>query len=307
MIARLNRFKAILRVLEKFAELFTVKTDVVSAIETFTGNTTRIGELLSRLARSRKFLNAPKIDKELKLRKSLFSLAGLGVAMGSNRKDTPQVNLFKDAKKGSWSLSAFHMHEAAKQVYEEIAAYPAAAVKVGATAEILEAFQLQIKEFGELLDDTDAQLKDRAADRLELKVLFPANTVLLKEQIEPVIRYEAISTPAVLREFLIARRTGARKKKDSTADLLTEISGMVMDITTNEPIANATVDIVAIELVTTTDEDGYFLFEGVPLGDFIIGCHAANYRLPEKVPVKATGESLQIDFSLQPEDGDTPT
>ena len=35
MIARYIRLKAILRILEKFAELFTGKTEVVSAIETF--------------------------------------------------------------------------------------------------------------------------------------------------------------------------------------------------------------------------------------------------------------------------------
>ena len=99
MIARYIRLKAILRILEKFAELFTGKTEVVSAIETFTDNTNRIGVLLAKLARSRKVLSAPKIDKEIKLRTSLFTLAGLGVTMGSRRKDTPQVNLSKQQRK----------------------------------------------------------------------------------------------------------------------------------------------------------------------------------------------------------------
>ena len=307
LIARYSRLKAILRVLEKFAELFTGKSEVVSAIETFTDNTNRIGVLLSKLARSRKVLSAPKIDKEIKLRTSLFTLAGLGVTMGSRRKDTPQVNLFKAAKKDSYSAAAWDMLETAKQAYEELAAYPEVAVKVGATTEILEAFQLQIQEFGDLIDTTDAQFKDRKSDRLELKALFPANTTLLKEQIEPVIRFEGVTTPAVLREFLVARRSGARKKPEITEDLLVEISGTVTNIVTGLPVVNATVDIAGRELITITDADGYYQFDEVPVGDLIIGCNAPGFRVPEKVKVKAAdGESLQVDFNLQPEAGDTP-
>lgn len=128
---------------------------------------------------------------------------------------------------------------------------------------------------------------------------------MLKEQIDPVIRFEGIANPGLYREYLIARRTGARKKQESNADLLMDISGTVTDITTGEPVANATIDIAASELLTTTDADGYYLFEELPSGDYTLSCHATGYRLPEKVKVKAAdGESLQIDFNLQPEAGE---
>lgn len=304
LIAHHLRYKAILRVIEKYSALLTGKTEVEPVIELFAVNTNRIGELLARLARPRKILSGPKIDKELKLRRSLFTMAGLGVVMGSRRQDTPQVNLFKEAKKGSWRNTAWAMHKAAEQVYAELAAYPEIAANIGITPEILEAFQLQVQDFSELLDATDAQFKDRKSDRKELMTLFPANSALLKEQIEPVIRFEATANPGLYREYLVARRTGARKKQDTSADLLTEISGMVTDVTSNEPIANATVDIAASELITTTDADGYFLFEELPAGDYTLSCHASGYRLPEKVTVKANGESLQVDFSLQPDPGE---
>ncbi len=196
------------------------------------------------------------------------------------------------------------MHKAAEQVYAELATYPEVAANIGITPEILEAFQQQVTEFGELLDATDAQYKDRKSDRGELLTLFPANTAILREQLEPVIRFETAANPGLYREYRIARSTGARKKQGSNTELLLDISGIVTDITTDEPVANATVDTAASELLTTTDADGYYLFEELPAGDYILNCHASGYRLPEKVTVKAAdGESLLVDFSLQLEAG----
>ena len=304
-IAHYIRYKAIQRVIEKYPAQFDGKTEVHAAIELFAANTNRIGELLASLARPRKTLSGPKIDRELKLRKTLFSMSDLGVLMGTRRQDTPQVNFFKESKKGSWKYSAWAMHKAAEQAYAELAAYPEVAVNIGITPEILEAFRQQVQEFGNLLDSTDAQYKDRKSERGELRALFQANTALLREQIEPVIRFEAAATPGLYREYKIARSTGARKKQDNRAELLSDISGTVTDIITGEPVANATVDVAERELITTTDADGYYQFDEVPVGDSTLSCHASGYRLPEKVKVNAAdGESLQVDFSLQPDAGE---
>lgn len=304
-ISHYIRYKAIQRVIEKYPAQFDGKSDVQPAIELFAANTNRIGILLSSLARPRKILSGPKIDKELKLRKTLFSLSDLGVLMGTRRMDTPQVNFFKESKKGSWKYSAWAMHNAAEQVYTELAAYQEVIVNIGITPEILAAFQQQIQEFGELLDTTDAQYKDRKSEREELRSFFQANTALLREQIEPVIRFESVVAPGLYREYKIARSTGARKKQGSSIELLSDISGTVSDITTGEPVANATVIIAEREVLTVTDSDGYYQFDEVPVGDSILSCHATGYRLPEKVKVKtADGESLQVDFSLQPDAGE---
>lgn len=302
LISHHLRFKAILRVIGKYLSLFNGKPEVLAATELFAANTNRIGKLLASLARPRKTLSGPKIDKELKLRKSLFSMADLGILMGTRRQDTPQVNLFKEFRKASWKYTAWAMHNAAEQVYTELAAYPEVAANIGITAEILESFQQQVQEFNEILDTTDRQYKDRKSERGELRALFTDNSALLKEQIEPVIRFESVANPGLYREYRIARSTGARKKPEGTADLLTDISGVVTDIVTGNPVANAIVDIVERELITTTDADGYYLFDEQPAGESTVGCHAPGYRLPEKVKVTAaSGESLLVDFNLQPE------
>jgi len=301
-IAHYKRYMAMLRVFEKYAAQFDGKLDVKAIIVLFVANTKRIGELLSKLARPRKTLTGPSRDKASKLRKTLFTMADLGILMGANRKDDPQVDKFTEIRKGSRTYSIWDMHQAALQAYAELAVYPEVGIKIGLTEEMLEAFKLQADEFVEVLETTDAILKERKSDREELRSLFKANTLLLRRQIEPSIRLEAEGTPGLLREYLIARKTGARKKQEITDDLLAEFSGTITDIITGLPIANATVDIAACELITTTDADGYYQFDEVPVGDSIINCHAPGYRVPEKVKVTAaSGESLQIDFSLQPE------
>ena len=300
-----NRFLAMLRVFEKYAAQFNGKLSVKAIIVLFVANTKHIGELLSKLARPRKTLIGPRMDKAAKLRKSLYTMADLGILMGASRKDDPQVDLFMEIRKGSYLYNIWDMHQAALQAYGELAAYPEESLKIELTDEMLEAFKLQTDEFGEILESTDALLKERKADREELRSLFKANTPLLRLHIEPALRFEAASTPALLREYLIARKTGARKKQQITEDLLTEISGTVTNIITGLPVVNAIVDIAELELITTTDADGYYQFDEVPVGDIIVGCHATSYRLPEKVKVKGvSGESLQIDFNLQPEAGE---
>ena len=307
-IAHHLRFKAILRVIEKFISLFSGKPEVLAATDLFAANTNRIGELLASLARPRKTLSGPKIDKELKLRKSLFSMADLGILLGTRRQDIPQVNIFKEFRRASWKYTAWAMHKAAEQVYAELAAYPEVAANIGITAEILESYQQQVQEFNDILDTTDAQYKDRKSERGELRTLFTASTGLLKEQIEPVIRFESVANPGLLREYRIARSTGARKKPEGSADLLTDISGTVTDIVTGDPVAYATVDIADRELITTTDADGYYMFDEQPAGESTLSCHAPGYRLPEKVKVTAaSGESLVVDFNLQPEAVEQPT
>ena len=61
------------------------------------------------------------------------------------------------------------------------------------------------------------------------------------------------------------------------------------DNITGDPVADATVLITKLGLVTTTDEDGYYLFDEVPVGSYTLSCHAAGYKLPAYVPVTVIG------------------
>jgi hypothetical protein len=296
------RFRAMLRVFEKYPEQFSGKPEVNAAITRLAANTNRIGEILSGLAVSRQILINPKIDSAFKLRRALFTVADIGIALGSQREDDTQVKLFMSYRAGSWSFSTWKLLQAGIKTVEELSAYSEATANLGLTVEMFESFSEQVSAFAELLDGTDEVLKSRKANRQEMNILFKTNSSLLKFQIEPVIRLEGKANPAILREYLIARHAGASKKKNNQSEQSAEISGTITDIVTGLPVANATVDIAALELITTTDEDGFYIFEEIPAGSLIISCNASGYRLPEKVNMKAAGgESLRLDFSLQPE------
>jgi len=133
-----------------------------------------------------------------------------------------------------------------------------------------------------------------------------ANIAILRYQLEPFANHIQDLFPEFFRDFKIARRsTIPRKPADKTTEVLADLSGTVINTATGEPIAGATILITELDLVITTDEDGYYLFDEVPAGAFTISCHAAGYKLPANVPVTISDtEPLQLNFELEPEVGE---
>jgi enamine deaminase RidA (YjgF/YER057c/UK114 family) len=129
------------------------------------------------------------------------------------------------------------------------------------------------------------------------------NAGILKYQLDPFTNHVQDLYTDYFRDYKIARRSPLpRKATVKPQELLTEISGTATDSVTNEPVVGATVMVPELELVTTTDEDGFYLFDEVPVGAFTISCHAAGYKLPADVMLTVTGtESLQLNFELEAE------
>jgi hypothetical protein len=63
--------------------------------------------------------------------------------------------------------------------------------------------------------------------------------------------------------------------------------------------------VTELNLVATTNEDGYYLFDEVPVDSFTFSYRATGYKLPENVPVSVTcTEPLQLNFSQEPAVGE---
>ncbi len=78
------------------------------------------------------------------------------------------------------------------------------------------------------------------------------------------------------------------------------IIGYVYDAETSEPIAGAIVGIVQTGDVTYTDENGYYEFDDVEPGVYIVGAVADGYKPSVATVTVPPGQTVQQDFYLEP-------
>jgi hypothetical protein len=301
-----QRNKALQRVNEKYPEVFEGKPELQAANSTFAGNNERITELNSVLARPRPLVFGPKKDLSQKLAVSLSRKAGIGILIATRQNDVPKLNMYKGYKRAASHNNVWNLYQTSLQVATELAKEGEQAADAGLPAEELAAFQSQVEEFGLIIESTDNEVKERKAARQERDTLMAANIGILRYQLEPFANLVQDLYPAFFRDFKIARRSPLpRKATAKEVEILTDLSGTVTNSSAGEPIAGATVMITELNLVTTTDEDGYYLYDEVPVGSFTVSCHTTGYKLPANVPVTVTGtEPLQLDFQLEPEVGE---
>lgn len=299
----LQRNKSVQWVFEKYPEVYEGKTEIEAALETFSANNTRITVITALLARPISVVFGSKKDQAKKLRVSLSRVSGVGMLLATRQNDEPKLNMYKSYKKQASGSSAWDLYHASLQVAAEMAKEGAQAADAGLAVIELTAFKKQADDFGLLIESTAKEMKDRKSARQERATLTKENIAILRYQLDPYANLVQELYVAFYRDFKIARRSPLpHKAADKTAETLTEISGTATNSATNEPVAGATVMITELEMVTTTDDDGYYLLDEVPVGAFILTCHALNFKLPAPEPVTFTGtDDLQLNFSLEPE------
>jgi hypothetical protein len=297
-----QRNKALQRVNEKYPAVFAGKPEILSANETFAGNNDKISVLIAVLARPRPLVFSPKKDQAVKLAVALSRKAGIGLLLATRQNDIPKINMYKAYKRVVSRSNVWDLYQTSLQVAAELAKVPELAADAGLSAAELAAFTSQVHEFGLIIETTDNEVKQRKSARQERDTLMAANIALLLYQLDPFANHIQDQFPEFFREYKIARRsTIPRKPADKITEILADLSGTVTTIT-GEPVAGATVLVTELNLVVTTDEDGYYLFDEVPVGAFTVTCHAAGYKLPANVPVTITDTvPLQINFELEPE------
>ena len=301
-----QRDKAVQRVNETYMDVYEDKREVLEATESLKGNNLRIAIVLALLAKPRSLVFSLKKGQASKLSRSLSRKAGIGILLATRQQDEPKLALYKLYKRAASQGNAWDLHQAAIKVADELAKEGELATNAGLSVVEITAFKNQAIEFGRTIETTDAEIKLRKSACEERNTLMSANVTILKYQLDPFANQVQDLFPDFFRDYKIARRSPLpRKATVKPEELLNDVSGTVTDTTTGEPVAEATVLITEINLVTTTDEDGYYLFDEVPVGSFTISCHAAGYKLPANVPVTISDtQPLQLDFELEPEVGE---
>ncbi len=90
----------------------------------------------------------------------------------------------------------------------------------------------------------------------------------------------------------------------NTRPLKGKIYGYVYDAETGEPIAGAIVGIVQTGDVTYTDENGYYEFNNVDPGTYVVGVVAEGYEPDMATVIVPLGQSVRHDFYLEPIGGE---
>ena len=85
-----------------------------------------------------------------------------------------------------------------------------------------------------------------------------------------------------------------------SAQALGSVVGAVIDEATQTPLPAATVSLVDAQLSAVTDQDGQFVLEGLPAGEWSVKvAHLSHVSIVEPVVV-SSGEVTVIQFALSP-------
>jgi len=300
-ISKHRRYKSLIRVMDNHPEALAGKTEILAAKVIFTTKNKRIEELISTLVPPVSIFFGPKRETLIGLRQKVKRMTGLGILIAQKHNDLFMLQTMKAYKGLASRTPAYKLYENASKVADSIEQYSVDATGFGFSNEEIELFRTTITTFGDILAETGNQLNDRKAGRSELASLFRDCNKLLKENFDPFALFVSESFPDYYREYSLLRIGGGRRKS-STADDATigEISGTVTDTATNEPLSGVIITIPEVDLVTETDEDGYYLFSDLGMGKYKVKCSFNGYKVPAVQTVEITEKvtSLDVDFCL---------
>ncbi len=283
-------------------EAFAEKPEVQAARTAFDSNNDKIGDIFSQLLRPVAMVRNPKQDSERRMRRSLSQMVGIGLTLATSQDNQTLLAMLKSYDLQWRRCPAYQLYEISLHVHDELGKLQEIASGNGLTAEKLVAFKLKVQEYGETLDTNNFLLGDRRKSRLDLKILIKDNNQLLRMQLDTFVRFSEDDHPSLYSSYMFLRKRKQGKSKPGIpVEYPVEITGTVTDSATGYPIANATINIVDYELITTTDSDGCYMLEELEATTYLISCYASNYQVPEAVSLTAAkGESLVVDFSLVP-------
>jgi hypothetical protein len=298
-IYRIDYFKSILRVIGKYPEIIEGKTDLTAAAAKLAANTDRLSEIASGLVYPYTFIQRERVTLRKSLQDEVRRMSYLGCLVASKHNDPVLLSKMKEYRAITYKISTYKLYVSAYDIADVLDTYVADdGLTIGFTAKEIESLRLLATQLSTSLSDARGQLEDRRTNKNEAKTLFKNCTSILKESFDPYVQACKASIPDFATAYLTIRN-GVGKSKKATANATAEISGTVTDAADGEPIVNATVTLPDFNLTTTTDEDGCFVFDELPLTSFKVGCSATDYEVPQPQNVTlAAGDSCTVDFFL---------
>lgn len=299
-IARHQKYRSIIRVFNNHNTLIDGKTEIQNALQLLEQKNDRISELISNLVVPVTLVYSPRRESNSTLREKLRRVTGLGILIAQKNNDLKLLESMKTYKKLALKCSAYKLYENALRVSEAITQYATDAGDYGFTAEELSNFSNMVTAFGDTLTDTGNQLNDRKAGHSELDDLFADCNKILSKNLDPFAVFVATSYPEFYREYTLLRRSPKRGSVKKTDSFSGEISGMVYNSATSEGLEGATVTLPDYNLVTETDEDGYYEFDELAAATYKVKVSMEGYEVPSvaQVTVTDTAPSAEVNIPL---------
>lgn len=292
-------------VLDTYAAVLDGKTGIMAGIQTFKDNNARINQLLELLARPRAVIYLSRRSNAVRLRELTRVISGMGIHIATSQHNEVKQATFREFQTGVTRSTYWQLGQLARQVQTEMGRENEADLTAAGLTAVMQAeFSDLIESFSSSMGNTRQELDQRTSARVELNSLTLANHALMRNNFDPVINMLRESNPDLYRDYKIARRNPVSRKSSSVSEeVIADISGVVVKASDNSPVAGATVMIPALNLNTTTDEDGYYLIEDVPAGSFSLSCTAKGFKVPADVALTITDSSDQtLDMTLEAEE-----
>ena len=199
-----------------------------------------------------------------------------------------------------YSLTSFRLRESSFDLADVLEAYPEDGETIGFTADDITAFRQLAGNFAETMQSVREQFDDRRKKRQDVRDLFKVCDGILKESLDPFIQINAAIFPDLATAYKLIRYNSGKSKSAGTAASETaEISGTVADASTNLPVEGATVFVTAYNLLTETDADGMYIFDGLAPGEYRVACSVNGYEPPAvQAVLLVEGGSTIADFFL---------
>ena len=300
-IEKYQRYKTLERILEAHTEAFENRPEMVEMKSSFSAALIQISALISKLTQPISTIYQQRMDVRIKFTERLRSMIAIGLHYAVMIDDKPMINLLTNYRSQSDRINAFKIYETGLHVSQLLTEHISAMEGLGLTPAELTAFTNELAAYNLSLQESNFQLNTRRTQHADLKAAMQACDALLKGRIDTFITHTMKIYPELYLEYMQARVKKRAKRKTGNISATAEISGTVTDAATGNPVANATISLIEQGQVLVTDEEGDYLFDELPAGNYTLSCHLAGYEVPESVKlIIADDESLVINFDLNP-------
>lgn len=304
-IERLQRYKALQKILKNSSQATEDKPLVKASVDAMALNNEQLTALISDLMRPGSAIVAPRVQYRRDFVDLMIKVADLGVLVASKAEDATLLMLVKSYRSKLKTVRFYALFEMAVHLSAELNRYPELLTAFEAT-ELMTTLQAKIDNFDLIAEEVTLSFNERKVKRDQLAVLLKSNTRLLRNDLDRFVALQEVAFPDLYASFRRLRRPRPAQHTNGNADLGdSDISGTVTDALTGLPVEGATITLVQHGSVINADEDGYYLLDELPTGDYTIGCFAPGYQVPEQaeVTIETDETSLVVDFSLTQDKG----